>query len=229
MHKIRITQTDKKKVYFTSDTHYSHRNICRGVSQWKERTIRKLIEDGMSEEKARIKATLEFENSTRDFKTLAEMDDALVEGINSTVGEDDILFHTGDWSFGEKNSAINFRRRLYCKNVHLIFGNHDKVLETDTSLHGYFCSVQHYKEIYVDGEMICLFHYKQSVWNKSHRDSYHLYGHSHSTAEHIVNGKSMDIGVDNAFKLLGEYRPFSFDEVQKMLKNRKFEAKDHHK
>ncbi len=206
MKKLSIRQTENQKVFYTSDTHYSHTNMVRAISKWGDK-----------------------ENSTRDFKTIDEMNDVLVNSINKTVGVNDILIHNGDWSFGNIKKVSEFRYRINCQNIHLIFGNHDDNIEEDESLQSLFSSVQHYKEITIDGDMMCLFHYKQNIWNKSHRDAYHLYGHSHSTAEHIPIGRSMDIGVDNAFKLLGEYRPFSHEEIIRLLKNRKHEVIDHHK
>ena len=206
MRKLKIKQTEDQRVYFTSDTHYAHANICRGVSQWGDK-----------------------ENSTRDFKTLREMNDELVNAINRTVRPKDILFHMGDWSFGNVSMIEEFRRRINCLNVHLIFGNHDDHIEEDEEqFASLFSSVQHYKEIVVDGDMFCLFHYKQMIWNKSHRDAYHLYGHSHAGAEKDAIGRSMDVGVDNAFKMLGEYRPFSHEEIIYFLKGRKHKALDHH-
>lgn len=205
MGRFKIKQTDKQKVYYTSDTHYAHANICRAISQWGDK-----------------------ENSTRDFESLEEMNNELVNAINAVVKPDDILFHMGDWSFGNVKNVAEFRRRIHCKNVHLIYGNHDEHIEDDKDLHGHFASVQHYKEIAVDGIMICLFHYKQTIWNKSHRDAFHLYGHSHSMAESLVNGKSMDVGVDNAHKLLGDYRPFSHEEIMFFLEKRKAKVIDHH-
>ncbi len=205
MRRFKIKQTEDLKVYYTSDTHYAHANICRGVSQWGD-----------------------LDNSTRNFKTLTEMNNELVNAINRTVRPDDVLFHCGDWSFGNVSNVAEFRRRIHCKNVHIIFGNHDDHIEDDETLHGHFSSVQYYKELAIDGDMLCLFHYKQTIWNKSHRDAYHLYGHSHAGAEHMVNGRSMDVGVDNAYKLLGDYRPFSHEEVLHFLKGRKQKAIDHH-
>jgi len=236
MGRLKIKQTEDQKVFYFSDPHYYHANMVRAISQWTDK-----------------------ENSTRDFDSIDEMNNAIVNSINKTVRKNDILFCLGDWSFGNKKYITEFRRRIHCKNVHLIFGNHDEEIEEGTisihevgelcgkthddaelgrkvrellnsehNLSGHFSSVQHYKEVAVDGIMICMFHYKQTIWNKSHRDAYHLYGHSHSMAEHLVNGKSMDVGVDNAFKLLGEYRPFSHEEILHFLGGRKAKVIDHH-
>jgi hypothetical protein len=40
--------------------------------------------------------------------------------------------------------------------------------------------------------------------------------------------KSMDVGVDAAYKRFGEYRPFSLDEVLKIMENKKIKIVDHH-
>ena len=91
-----------QKLFFTSDTHYNHKNICRGVTSWTH-----------------------AEGHTRDFPTLAKMNDTIVNNINNVVGQDDILIHLGDWSFGGFESISEFKHRLICQNVYLILGNHD--------------------------------------------------------------------------------------------------------
>ena len=89
-------------IWFTSDTHGYHTNITKGVSTWDDKGI-----------------------SCRDFQTMEEMTDAVIDSINRYVMEDDTLYHLGDWSFGGIENIWNFRKRIKCKNVHLILGNHD--------------------------------------------------------------------------------------------------------
>jgi hypothetical protein len=38
----------------------------------------------------------------------------------------------------------------------------------------------------------------------------------------------MDVGIDNAYKMFGEYRPFSLDEVVSILDKREIAFHDHH-
>ena len=112
-------------IYFTSDTHYQHKNICRGVSDWEEN---------------------EGNQRTRNFKTLEEMNDTLVNNINSLVKENDTLWHLGDWSFGGYEQIKIFRDRLNCKNINLVFGNHDQHIEPINSpFRNLFSSVQYVK------------------------------------------------------------------------------------
>lgn len=188
------------------------------------------------------------------------MTEEIVKQFNRTVGENDILYHLGDWSFGGIDKIWQFRKQLNVKEIHFIYGNHDhniisgkkiSLLKEDWDRYSYLCdggidpwssydgkaqvsprsffaSCQHYKEITINGQSFVLSHFKHAIWNGSSKGWIHLYGHSHSTAEHWKIGKSMDVGIDNAKKLLGEYRPFSLEEVLNLMKDRKVEFNDHH-
>jgi calcineurin-like phosphoesterase family protein len=64
-----------------------------------------------------------------------------------------------------------------------------------------------------------------ALWDGSHRGNVQLYGHSHANAEAkldqmMPDRRSMDVGVDNAFRLLGEYRPFSLEEISQIMDDR---------
>jgi len=221
MKKIRF---DPDTTFFTSDPHYNHNAIVLGTTQWVTPPLA-YAESPSSEERLKYAS----DNCLRDFATLEAMNDALVEGINRTVGKDDTLFVLGDWSFGGIESIPAFRSRLNCENIHFIFGNHDHHIQNeDKNLQGLFSSVAHYREISVGKCRIVLSHYAHRVWNGSHQGALHLYGHSHSNLEAMPNGKSMDVGVDNAFKILGEYRPFSFHEIKALLDKREIVFPDHH-
>jgi calcineurin-like phosphoesterase family protein len=196
-------------IFFTSDTHYNHKNIVRGTSTWKT------FEEGSSHQK------------TRDFDTLEEHNEALVKAINDVVGVDDQLWHLGDWSFGGFPSIKQFRDRLVVRDINLVYGNHDEKIEANREgIQSLFTSVQYYKELTIQGHKLILSHYAHRVWNKSHHNSIHLYGHSHGTIPDY--GKSMDVGVDVAFNLFGEYRPFRWEEIARIMAKRQNLIVDHH-
>lgn len=69
-------------------------------------------------------------------------------------------------------------------------------------------------------------HYAHRVWNHSHKGSIHLYGHSHGNLEPY--GKSLDVGIDNIYKLIGEYRPVNVTDIVKLLENTSVKIVDHH-
>ncbi len=119
-----------QKLFFTSDTHYNHKNICRGVTSWTH-----------------------ADSHTRDFPTLSKMNDTIVNNINNTVGQDDILVHLGDWSFGGFEFINEFRNRLICQNIYLILGNHDHHIERDKqNIQSLFVKTSHYEILRVIDE-----------------------------------------------------------------------------
>ena len=220
-------KSSEVNIFFTSDTHAYHKNIVKGVSDWTE------------------------SSRCRDFNTIEEMTFKLIENINEIVKEDDILFHLGDWSFGGIESIWKFRKQINCKNIHLILGNHDQHIENNKVLpnvissepynsnfiDGFnedseypiyveaqrlFKTVSHYKEIHIDGVRLILSHYAMRVWNKSHHNSIHLYGHSHGTLEDNY-GLSMDVGVDT-----NDLKPYSYSEILDIMKIKKSLIIDHH-
>ena len=192
-------KSNEKDIWFTSDTHYWHKNITSGESVWPNK-----------------------EENCRQFDTTQEMSRNLVEQINLCVKQDDILFHLGDWSFGGINNIWNFRNQIICKNIHLIFGNHDHHIIKNAFLpnayvdsQDIFSSTHQYLEIFIDGRMLCLFHYPIEEWNDRHHQSWMIHGHTHTRAP--IKDKRFDVGVDNAFKLFGKYRPFNWKELSKIL------------
>ncbi len=217
-------------IWFTSDTHYFHKNIAGPkVSTWK--------------------------SGYRNFEDEKEMSRHIVKVFNQTVKEDDILYHCGDWSFGGTQNIWNFRKQLRCKNIHLIHGNHDTHIKKDIELPN--CKrAELYSSIFIDGEPIggdtCdyvllsslfvstndtltvkhgnhtffLSHYSHRVWEGSHKGIIHLYGHSHGSIPDY--GKSMDCGIDVAKRLLGDYRPFSIEEIIQIMDRKEITFPDHH-
>jgi calcineurin-like phosphoesterase family protein len=155
------------------------------------------------------------------------MDEALINNWNAIVKPTDEVWDLGDFSFGTYNQTVSILKRLNGKH-NFIMGNHDKTItknKHDLLSHGYFNSIQDYKEIKFNRKHLVLFHFGQRVWNRSHHSSIHLYGHSHGSLPPF--GKSVDVGVD-CKEITSEYRPVSFDEVVSYMDKRVFSAVDHH-
>jgi calcineurin-like phosphoesterase family protein len=62
----------------------------------------------------------------RPFANTQEMDNALIERMNSCVKPNDVLYFLGDFCLGSAERGIAYRQRLACKTIHFIEGNHDK-------------------------------------------------------------------------------------------------------
>jgi calcineurin-like phosphoesterase family protein len=198
------------KVFFVSDTHYSHKNICRGVTDWR-------TQDGEVPV-----------HSTRDFNTIELMNNALVDNINSVVGQDDTLIHLGDFSFGGFENIGNFLDRLVCKNIHLVLGNHDTHIKYDRDgIQDRFLSVQQYLEVKINDYYFVLSHYPLQSWHGLNKGVIHLHGHVHLPKNlKFGNGKKMDVGVDG-----NDLNPYLIDDIIKIMNKRDIASdmiRDHH-
>lgn len=200
---------EKNNIWFSSDFHYGHKNIVRGLSRW--------------------------ESGYRDFDTMDQHNTALLKGINDNVGHDDILIFLGDFAMGGRESIKRFREQIICQNIHLILGNHDEYIESNwNNCQELFTDVTHQKELHikVDGQQyhFNMNHNAKRVWNKSHKGSIMLYGHSHGSLPEYGDDKgkfykTMDVGVDTH----PEFRPYSLGEILKIMDKRiVLENLDHH-
>ncbi len=159
--------------WFISDTHYHHKNIIRGISEWPEG------------------------KGTRNFPDFESHDAWLVNTINEKVMPDDTLWHLGDWSFGGIQQVAIFRDRLAVRNVNLLLGNHDHNISKANEQRGWslFNSVQQYAELKFDGVQLVLMHYPIASWNYMDRGAIHLHGHVHGNIAPMLG--RYDVGVDS--------------------------------
>jgi calcineurin-like phosphoesterase family protein len=160
------------------------------------------------------------------------MNDRIVNGINLVVGQDDILFHLGDWSFGGFEMIEQFRNRINCRNIHIILGNHDHHIERNREdIQRLFTSVNQYLELEVKGkdweQNYVLMHYPIISWNKMNDGVIHLHGHVHLSADRrIGKGKTMDVGVDG-----NGLNPLHTSDIKRLMNNQPIKSGfefDHH-
>lgn len=228
---MKITLQKGQKLFFTSDTHFHHKNICEGLSDWDKK-----------------KKEFQF----RPFNTLEELDKTLVENINSIVGENDILIHLGDWSFGGIEQVYEFRRQIKCKNIHLTLGNHDHHIENNKNIPQtpllkmqdklMFSSVNKLENLTIsipnnkkdkDGNQLknikyrfVICHFPLASWDKMGEGIMHLHGHIHTPTEaRLGPGRMMDVGIDGH----PEFRPYELNEILNFLKNQPIKGLLQHK
>lgn len=142
----------------------------------------------------------------RPFDTVEQMDQVLIANWNSLIRPKDLVYHLGDVGFGNLESILN---ELHGRKI-LILGNHDA---TALKVAAAFKEITPLKTISINKQRIILCHYCMRVWEKSHHNSWHLYGHSHGTLEPI--GKSWDVGVDN-----NNFSPLNLDSIIEIMAQR---------
>lgn len=204
-----------QNVFFTSDTHYGHSNICLATTKWTD------------------------PSKTRNFHSLEAMNASIVSGINRIVGQEDILFHLGDWSFGGFEKIAEFRNRITCKNIHIITGNHDHHIENNReNVRDLFSSVHKYLELTVVSPdygiglvkpsiNLVLMHYPIASWNNMAKGVIHLHGHVHFDHRFkISDGKMLDVGMDG-----NNLNPYSLNEINMIMSQQPVKSlfpHDHH-
>lgn len=144
----------------------------------------------------------------RPFDSVEEMNQAIIENINSTVRRNDDLYIIGDIAL-RANLAIECAQQINCR-MHLILGNHDYEKEMRDS--GLFVEITNYKRIVAQPSEtglsvsvpIIMCHYPIMSWDRQRYGAIHLYGHVHTQSPYIF-----DFNVD------GERvcKKFSLDQI----------------
>ncbi|MYZ49259.1 metallophosphoesterase family protein [Propylenella binzhouense] len=126
----------------------------------------------------------------RPFPSVAAHDEALFALWNETVGPDDVVWHLGDFARGDAERISALLARLNGRK-HLIVGNNDPEATTGAPE---WLSVEHYRELTVDGVDLVLCHYPFRTWNGMGRRRRDLHGHSHGRLSRMTG--QYDVGVD---------------------------------
>lgn len=162
----------------------------------------------------------------RPYRTTEEMNNSLIETCNRAVGPVDRLFFLGGFLFGpleEKNfvkMACSFRERINCKNIFLIYGNHDRRGRKAAHFRNLFSFVGDYLEILSEGEnsvftSFVLSHYpiEYPYWNRIKDGAIHLHGHTYGANLQLAREqRKLDVGIDGPIK-----RPWSTSDILSYL------------
>lgn len=161
----------------------------------------------------------------RPFRDVTEMNDVLVKNWNETVPEDGVVFHLGDFAFGDSHEWNDILSRLNGR-IYLILGNHD-MKHIKQGFMKRFAYVTQQMTIRVGGQSIILNHNPFLAYGGAYRNVWQLFGHVHSGP---LSGKGKDgdsgsgkdlprlvhlfprqydVGVDN-----NDFRPVSFKEIK---------------
>lgn len=192
---MKIILESDQQVYFFTDPHYGHENLCRPISKWTDL------------------------RSTRDFASLEEMNKTIVDGINSRVRKKDVIVCLGDWAMGGHRNIPLFRSLINCDTVHLFLGNHDEHIESDN--YGYrslFTSIHNLEEVrivYSNGQkynFLCC-HYPLASWNGMSKGVIHTHGHTHLTGDHKTGrGRHIDVSMDG-----NNFLPYTPQEIVSLV------------
>lgn len=165
----------------------------------------------------------------RPFKNIGYMDSHIIAEAISVLREGDNFYYLGDFCFNKaKISEYLETLSLTGANLFFIKGNHDysdtvKLYEKYGTYLG-----EKYSKLVIDDKQVVLDHFANRLWDRSHHGSYHLYGHSHDGLERTPWGRSMDCGIMTSYRINGNWQPFSWEQIDKILSKREIKLLDHH-
>lgn len=174
---------DAENVFWTSDTHFGHAAI------------------------------LKYEEGYHNFSTIEERDEMMIQSWNNKVPKDGLVFHIGDFAYGNKKQIRSFVERLNGE-IFLILGNHDRQIKKCAHM---FHNVA--KELYISVrdddaqkgyQKIVMYHYPQISWNGACHESWCLHGHTHQI--NYENGRLLNVGMINH-----NYEILSYNEIKEKL------------
>ncbi len=189
--------------WFTADTHLGHANIIKFC-------MRPFLSPS-EHERALEDPRGQWRVSP---ETVNRHDSAIIDAINSDVQPNDTLWILGDFCWGKFETAQAYRDRIACRNVNLVWGNHDH-----RSIGPAFGKAVEQGMVTIEGKKIWLNHYPMRSWHKSFHGSWQLYGHVHGRLEEEDRRTSWsltkDVGVDAC-----DYKPMSFSDLKSYMKPR---------
>lgn len=189
--------------FFCSDWHLAHANIIKYCR-------RPFVNEQESDFLAMAdRGTIPAGEVRISRESTKLMTDAIIDSVNAVVGENDYLVHAGDLLFaprdGLADSILEYRNRIVCKNLILIWGNHDDALrdlynnagrykgpnwvKASADVKGAFTAAYDQFMFNVSGQKIFVNHYPARSWDCAHHGAWMLYGHVHDLYKCEDNGK----------------------------------------
>ena len=188
------------KVWFTADTHFSHKNILKHCPK-------------------------RAEAGNYDIDDVVAHDKWLIDKWNSTIGKKDTVYILGDFAFCSADEVRKLMGRLK-GNKFRILGNHDKSSE---HLEGYFKQITQQKLINFKKDnydfleedfLVFCCHYAMVVWPQKHYGCVQCHGHSHGNLD-SYNDDSTDLRVDVGLdSKLADFGFISLEDLYRFFKNK---------
>jgi calcineurin-like phosphoesterase family protein len=175
-------------IYVTSDCHFNHASI------------------------------LSYEQESRPFNSIKDMNFALIENWNSIITNNDTVYILGDFILGNPEEVLSIVNSLNGHKI-LIRGNHDSQAK-----------INMYKELGIEVKDLDFFYYKEVLFFLCHfpydnqeffdmilinnPKTISLYGHVHSNAPIGLYKNTYHVGVDT-----NNFTPVSLEYIYKEYKN----------
>lgn len=144
----------------------------------------------------------------RPFKNVEEMNQEIIKRWNSVVSKNDIVYHLGDFAFGNKSFIESTVNQLNGK-IHLILGNHD-----GTNIKKYMeCGFDKVYDKPILYEDFFILSHQPIEWLDKNGVFANIYGHVHNDPRYQwVTSRSMNVSAD-----VLNFTPIEFEKAIKMM------------
>lgn len=166
--------------YFTADWHIGHNNIIK----YCKRPFMNSVEQGLLE--LANMGTIPLKEVRISKESAIAMGNCIIDSTNAVVSQSDKLVILGDVC--SRHYYEEIRNRINCKEIYLIFGNHDDRNNIPKNL---FAGTYDQYTFSIDGQKIFCSHYPCRSWDESYQGAWSLYGHVHNLFYHEDNGQLM--------------------------------------
>jgi calcineurin-like phosphoesterase family protein len=190
--------SNTRNYYFTSDTHFSHRNIIKytnrpfaNADEMNEEIIRNWNRIVTKQDIIYHLGDVAFEKDR----------DKLVWMLSRLNGEKHLIWGNHDKLLKTIRWQDHFQSAQPMRVIHV------PPEATGTGR----------------GQRIVLCHYAMRVWDQSHHGTWQLYGHSHGSLPDDVNMLSCDVGVDS-----WNFAPVSMAQLNIHMSKKAWKPIDHH-
>jgi calcineurin-like phosphoesterase family protein len=158
----------------------------------------------------------------RPFTTIEDMN-ILIFNLVKKLPINSYLYFLGDLGFTTEILDYFFYEVL-SPDIRFVWilGNHDFKFESNMDKYINYCyDIKEYKSIKIDNQDIFLCHYPMVTWNKSHFNSWLLYGHHHICANGTekvfekMQGKTLNVNLE-----FHDYKIWSFEEIKEYMNDK---------
>jgi calcineurin-like phosphoesterase family protein len=203
-----------RKAIILSDPHFFHNNILKydGRTQFFTDADREVY-DAYLKDSSNRKGRISDEATRR-------MGEFILEGINAEIEdpEHDTVLCLGDLVFGNSpnqylRNAKYIRDRINCRDVRIVWGNHDEPDEIrHLFTHSYDQTV-----MYIERTPCFLCHYPMRSWLGMEKGNYHLHGHVHG---HLTPEKPTDLVLDVGVNVHA-CKPWTMKQISECMRKRR--------
>lgn len=195
--------------WWTSDWHIDHLNEKTSIIQLANRPF----------------WSAEAEEAAPDIEA---MNEALIDNTNDLVGPGDELWLVGDAAMSDRKKSVPWFKRLRCRNLFLVPGNHDHVHKMYPKWMNHvalyedagFKIMDSQETVTIAGEevLVCHFPYtgdshgedRYSGLRPTDEGQWLIHGHTHSSE--FVQGRQLHVGVD-----AHDMRPVPETTIEKII------------